>query len=79
VRNAPRAEKPTAKQKSARTSCFKKTSSLGEGASVVDLEAEVIGGVKAMGTSESGVRGVLRELEIRVRIGMGRMEVKRGR
>lgn len=46
---------------------------------MVNLAAEVIGGVKAMGASESGVRGVRRELEMRVRIGMGRMEVKRGR
>lgn len=57
-----------AKQKSARTRCLKKTSSLGEAAGAVDLAAEVIGGVRVTGASESGVRGVRRELEKSVRI-----------
>lgn len=46
----------------------------------VDFAAKVIGGVRVMGASKSGVRGVRRGLlEMNVRFGMGRMEVKSGR
>lgn len=69
--------KPTAKQNSARTSCFSKTSSLelfGEG---LDFAVKVNEGV--MEASEIRIGGVGRELEKSVPVRMRRMEVKDGR
>lgn len=85
---APSAEKPTAKQNSARTSCFARhwdmlrssltakrleTLSSCSGSAGVDFVAKVIGGViTVMEASEIGFRGLLGELGLMNLLGVGR-------